>query len=141
MKPKILIVEDDPDAYKGLAIRLKANGFVVLQSITAINALLSAREEQPDVIILDLGLPDLDGYSVLKELKAFPSTACIPVIVLTARDPQGNQERSYETGAFEFFQKPVNHKWLLESIKRALAETTPKDARLDSRTVTGSEDS
>src|SRR5690242_21435575 len=102
MKPKILIVEDDPDASKALAIRLKADGFVVLHSITAINTLLLAREEQPDVIILDLGLPDLDGYSILKELKEFPPTTCIPVIVLTARDPQGNQERSHETGAFEF---------------------------------------
>jgi len=127
MKPKILIVEDDLDSYRGLAIRLKANGFEVLQSMTAINTLLLAREEQPDVMILDLGLPDLDGYSILKELKQFPSTACIPVIVLTARDPQGNQERSYETGAFEFFQKPVNHKWLLESINRALAERKVRD--------------
>jgi len=127
MKPKILIVEDDPDASKALAIRLTASGFVVSQSITAINTLLSAREEEPDLIILDLGLPDLDGYSILKELKALPSTACIPVIVLTAREPQGNQERSYETGAFEFFQKPVNHKWLLESISRALAERAVRE--------------
>jgi DNA-binding response OmpR family regulator len=127
MKPKILIVEDDLDAFKALGIRLEANGFVVLQSMTAINTLLLAREEEPDVIILDLGLPDLDGYSILKELKAFPDTACIPVIVLTARDPQGNQERSYETGAFEFFQKPVNHKWLLESINRALAQRKVSD--------------
>lgn len=127
MKPKILIVEDDPDASKGLAIRLKANGFVVHQSITAINTLLTARQEQPDLIILDLGLPDLDGYSILKELKAFPPTASIPVIVLTARDPQGNQERSYESGAFEFFQKPVNHKWLLEAINRALMEREVRD--------------
>jgi two-component system, OmpR family, copper resistance phosphate regulon response regulator CusR len=127
MKPKILIVEDDPDASKALAIRLKADGFVVLHSITAINTLLLAREEQPDVIILDLGLPDLDGYSILKELKEFPPTTCIPVIVLTARDPQGNQERSHETGAFEFFQKPANHKWLLESINRALAQRNASD--------------
>ena len=127
MKPKILIVEDDPDTSKGLAIRLKANGFLVHQSITAINTLLLARQEQPDLIILDLGLPDLDGYSILKELKAFPSTVGIPVIVLTARDPQGNQERSYETGAFEFFQKPVNHKWLLDSISRALAQRKASD--------------
>jgi DNA-binding response OmpR family regulator len=122
MKAKILIVEDNLDTLKGLAIRLEANGFVVLRAITAVSAMVLTRADEPDVIVLDLGLPDLDGYSVLKQLKEFPASARIPVIVLTGRDPQGNQERSYETGAFEFFQKPVNHKWLLESIERALAD-------------------
>jgi DNA-binding response OmpR family regulator len=129
MRPKIMIVEDDHDTLKGLAIRLEANGLVVLQAMTAVSAMVLARAEKPDVIVLDLGLPDLDGYSMLEQLKAFPATACIPVIVLTARDPQGNQERSHGAGAFEFFQKPVNHKWLLESIRRALAEATPVGAK------------
>lgn len=129
MRPKIMVVEDDLDTLKGLAIRLEANGLVVLQAMTAVSAMVLARAEEPDVIVLDLGLPDLDGYSILEQLKALPATACIPVIVLTARDPQGNQERSYTTGAFEFFQKPVNHKWLLESIKRALAEAPPVGAK------------
>jgi DNA-binding response OmpR family regulator len=126
MNPTILLVEDDLDTLKGLAIRLEASGLVILQAITAVSALVLARVEHPDVIILDLGLPDLSGYSILEQLKEFPATACIPVIVLTARDPQGNQERSYETGAFDFFQKPVNHKWLLESIRRALEKAMPK---------------
>jgi DNA-binding response OmpR family regulator len=126
MNPTILLVEDDLDTLKGLAIRLEASGLVILQVITAISALVLARAEHPDVIILDLGLPDLSGYSILEQLKEFPATACIPVIVLTARDPQGNQERSYETDAFDFFQKPVNHKWLLESIRRALEKAMPK---------------
>ena len=103
MNPTILLVEDDLDTLKGLAIRLEASGLVILQAITAVSALVLARAEHPDVIILDLGLPDLSGYSILEQLKEFPATACIPVIVLTARDPQGNQERSYETGAFDFF--------------------------------------
>jgi DNA-binding response OmpR family regulator len=126
MNPTILLVEDDLDTLKGLAIRLEASGLVILQAITAVSALVLARAEHPDVIILDLGLPDLSGYSILEQLKEFPATACIPVIVLTARDPQGNQERSYETGAFDFFQKQVNHKCLLESIRRALEKAMPK---------------
>jgi two-component system, OmpR family, KDP operon response regulator KdpE len=112
MKPTILVVEDDLDTLKGLAIRLEANGLVVLQANTAVSALVLARAGHPDVIVLDLGLPDLSGYSILAQLKEFPATAYIPVIVLTARDPHGNQARSYKTGAFEFFQKPVNHQWL-----------------------------
>lgn len=126
MGAKILIVEDDPDTAKGLAIRLKSNGYAVLQATTAVSAIVLTRAEDPDVIVLDLGLPDLDGYSFMKQLKQFPATACIPVIVLTARDPQGNQERSYDIGAFDFFQKPVIDKWFLASIERALAARLPK---------------
>jgi DNA-binding response OmpR family regulator len=126
MSAKILVVDDDPDILKGLAIRLESNGFVVLQAMSAVSAIVLARAEDPDVIVLDLGLPDLDGYSFIEQLKQFPATACIPVIVLTGRDPQGNQERSYDVGAFDFFQKPVIDKWFLASIERALAVRLPK---------------
>lgn len=107
MSAKILIVEDNPDAAKGLAVRLESNGFLVVQSMAAISAMVMVRAEVPDLIILDLGLPDLDGHSFLKELKGLPDTARIPVIVLTARDPWENREYSYEIGAFDFFHKPV----------------------------------
>jgi DNA-binding response OmpR family regulator len=123
---KILVVDDDTDILKGLALRLESNGFVVLQAMTAVSAIVLARAEDPDVIVLDLGLPDLDGYTFMKQLKEFPATAHIPVIVLTGRDPQGNQERSYDIGAFDFFQKPVVDKWFLASIERALAARLPK---------------
>jgi DNA-binding response OmpR family regulator len=123
---KILVVDDDPDTLKGLAIRLESSGFVVLQAMTAVSAIVLARAEDPDVIVLDLGLPDLDGYSIMEGLKQFPATACIPVIVLTGRDPQGNQERAYGLGAFDFFQKPIIDKWFLASIRRALAIRLPK---------------
>jgi CheY-like chemotaxis protein len=126
MSAKILVVDDDPDILKGLAIRLESNGYVVVQATTAISAIVSVRTEDPDVIVLDLGLPDLDGYTFMKQLKEFPATADIPVIVLTGREPQRNQERSYEIGAFDFFQKPVIDKWFLASIERALAGRLPK---------------
>jgi DNA-binding response OmpR family regulator len=126
MSAKLLVVEDDSDAMKGLSIRLKANGYVVLQAMNAASAIVSARGECPDVIVLDLGLPDLDGYTLMKQLKESPETADIPVIVLTARDHQGNQERSYDMGAFDFFQKPVIDKWFLASIERALVSHNAK---------------
>ena len=126
MSAKILVVDDDPDILKGLAIRLESNGYVVVQAMTAISAIVSVRAEDPDVIVLDLGLPDLDGYTFMKQLKEFEATADIPVIVLTGREPHGNQERSYDIGAFDFFQKPVIDKWFLASIERALAARLPK---------------
>jgi DNA-binding response OmpR family regulator len=128
MKPKILVVEDDLDMFKGLAVRLEANGFAAQLATRAAAAMEMVRIDPPKLIVLDLGLPDGDGYSVMDRLKSIPETSSIPVIVLTARDPQGNQERSYELGAFDFFQKPVYHKWLLDSIKRALAQTAAKES-------------
>ena len=121
MSTKVLVVEDDTDAMMGLTIRLRANGYVVLQAMNAVSGMVSVREQNPDVIVLDLGLPDLDGYTFMKQLKEFPATADIPVIVLTGRDPEGNQERSYDMGAFDFFQKPIVDKWFLASLDRARA--------------------
>jgi two-component system KDP operon response regulator KdpE len=128
MKPKILVVEDDLDMFKALAIRLEANGFDPLLATSVATSVGMVRIDPPDLIVLDLGLPDGDGYSVMEKLKkCLPGAASIPIIVLTARDPEGNQERSYGGGAYDFFQKPVNEEWLMESIKRALAEAAPKD--------------
>jgi len=125
MKPKILVVEDDLDMFKALAIRLEANGFDALLTTSVATSVGMVRIDPPDLILLDLGLPDGDGYSVMEKLKSIPEACLIPVIVLTARDPEGNQERSYGGGAYDFFQKPVNEEWLLESIRRALARTSP----------------
>lgn len=126
MKPKILIVEDDVDMFSALRIRLEANGFEALPAMSVATSLAMVHIERPDLIILDLGLPDGDGYSMMEKLKSIPEASSIPVIVLTARDPQGNQERSYGGGAYDFFQKPVDEDWLLESIKRALAQAVSK---------------
>ena len=106
-------------------MRLEASGYTVLQAIDGVSAIGVASLETPDLIVLDLGLPDHDGYTVMERLKANFATSSIPVIVLTARDPEGNQERSYEVGALEFYQKPVPWKWFLASIERALANRRP----------------
>ena len=126
MKPKILVVEDDHDMFKALSIRLEANGFEALTAVSVATSLAMVLTQRPDLIILDLGLPDGDGYSMMEKLKSIPEATSIPVIVLTARDPEGNQERSYGGGAYDFFQKPVSEEWLMESIRRALAETASK---------------
>src|SRR5690242_4085620 len=113
MKPTILVVEDELDMFRALAIRLEASGFRALLATSVATAVGMVRLDPPDLIVLDLGLPDGDGYTVMEKLKSLPTPWPIPVIVLTARDPQGNQERSYESGAYDFFQKPVNEEWLV----------------------------
>jgi len=127
MHAKILIVEDNPDTRLALTVRLQNSGFAVLQAHNIATATSLVFSVSPDLIVLDLGLPDGDGYTFMQKLKSSSATSSIPVIVLTARDPHENQECSYEGGAFDFFQKPVHYKWLLTSIERALDEPMSKN--------------
>jgi len=80
----------------------------------------AAQKEHPDVIILDLGLPAGDGFVVLERLQLSDQLAGIPVIVLTARDPQGNEARALKAGAAAFFQKPVDNEELMNVIRISL---------------------
>jgi putative two-component system response regulator len=115
-------VDDDKEILLSLTIRLKASGYQVVQATDAISAISVARKESPDLVILDLGLPAGDGWVVMQRLKALPQTAAIPIIVLTARDAEGNQERAYEAGAIDFLQKPDFNNLLLPSVLSALME-------------------
>jgi putative two-component system response regulator len=123
---KILLVDDDKDILLSLTIRLKASGYQVVQATDAISAMSVARKELPDLIILDLGLPAGDGWVVMERLKALPQTASIPVIVLTAHDAEGNQERAHEAGAVDFLQKPDYNNLLLTSVQSALMRPHPQ---------------
>jgi DNA-binding response OmpR family regulator len=118
----ILIVDDDPDVRLGLHVRLKANLYDVVFAADGIAAISEARKRMPDLIILDLGLPAGDGFSVLERLKANLSLALIPVIVVSARDRNANRERALKAGARAFLQKPVDNARLLSLIRLALGE-------------------
>jgi DNA-binding response OmpR family regulator len=119
-KPKILIVDDDPHLRRALNIRLQANHYETLQASDAYSAISIAQKERPDLIILDLGLPAGDGFLVLERLQSRGNLAGIPVIVLTARDPDSNEQKARQAGATAFFQKPANNKELLEVIRTSL---------------------
>lgn len=125
-KQKILIVEDDLDLARGLAIRLRASNYETRQASDGGSAFLMAQEENPNLVILDLGLPDEDGFSVLEKLRANDSLLNVPVIVLTARDPLVNEQRTLQAGAFAFMQKPADNNQLLAAIRSALSDTRTK---------------
>src|SRR5574337_1650034 len=112
---KILIVDDDEELRRGLAIRLKANGYNVVLAYDAISATSMARKEEPDLIILDIGLPGGDGFIVMERLAAIAQTS-IPVIVLTGRDPSTIKERALSSGAKAFFLKPPDNDALLVAV-------------------------
>ena len=120
---KVLIVDYDNDVLKGLSVRLKANGYSVVFAADGIAAVSVARNEAPDVIILDIGLPGGNGFVVMERLAGILPVAQVPIIILTARDVSGNEARAHAAGAFAFLQKPVDNDVLLETIRAALGET------------------
>ncbi len=119
-KQKILIVDDDPDLRRGLKIRLRANHYDTIQASDAYSAIAVAQKESPNLIILDLGLPAGGGFSVLERLQDSDTLSRVPVIVLTARDPQSSEQQTLKAGATAFFQKPADNNELLEVIRAAL---------------------
>jgi DNA-binding response OmpR family regulator len=121
---KILIIDDDEDLILGLSIRLQANGYKVSSARDGISAIAAVRKEAPDLLILDLGLPVEDGFEVLQRLKDLTDLTTTPVIVLSARDPAGNEQRARDAGAKAYIQKPPNNHELMTAIRQALGETT-----------------
>ena len=119
-RAKIMVVDDDPDLRQALSWRLRANNYDTVNVCDGYSAIALAQKEKPHLIILDLGLPAGDGFAVLKNLQDYPALSVIPVIVLTARDPEGNKRRTLESGAVAFFQKPADNGDLLEEIRARL---------------------
>jgi len=104
MQQKILIVDDDPDIRQALKLRLRANHFETVHAVDGYSAIDQAYKEQPDLIILDLGLPAGDGYVVLDRLQRDDRLSNIPVVVLTARDPQSSELRAVRSGRRHSFK-------------------------------------
>ncbi len=120
-KPKILVVDDDPDLVRALRLRLRANQYDIATATDGYSAIAAAQKEHPDLILLDLGLPAGDGFIVLDRLQKSDTLAGIPVIVLSARDPQNNEQRALKAGAAAYFQKPADNDELLNVIRTNLA--------------------
>jgi DNA-binding response OmpR family regulator len=124
-KPKILIVDDDPDLRRGLNVRLRSQNYDTAYATDGFSAIAMAQKEKPDLIILDIGLPAGDGFVVLDRLQQNASLSTIPVIVLSARDPQSTRERTMKAGASAFFQKPADNAELLNAIRAVLSPAWP----------------
>jgi DNA-binding response OmpR family regulator len=119
-KHKILVVDDDPDLVRALRLRLRANNYEIATATDGYSAIAAAQKEHPDLIVLDLGLPAGDGFVVLDRLQKSDTLSAVPVIVLSARDPQDNETRALKAGAAAFFQKPADNEELLNVIRVSL---------------------
>jgi CheY-like chemotaxis protein len=121
---KILLVEDNELNRDMLSRRLSRRGYQVVEAIDGEAALALAASERPDLILMDMSLPVLDGWEATRRLKAAPATRPIPVIALTAHAMVDDRERSLEAGCDDFDTKPVEIERLLGKIARLLPSTS-----------------
>ena len=117
---KILIVDDEPDLVETVRFPLEEEGYLVLVSYNGEDALHKARKENPDLIVLDIMLPKLDGYKVCRLLKFDERYKHIPILMLTARTQEKDKNLGRETGADEYITKPFDIDELVEKIKTYL---------------------
>jgi DNA-binding response OmpR family regulator len=125
MPNKILLVEDHEEIWDFLSRRLKRRGFDVVVAQDGEAGLRMGRLEQPDVILLDMNLPVMDGWTVARQIKAASETARIPVIALTAHALSGDREKALEAGCDDYHPKPVDFSKLLSQIESALGGVVP----------------
>jgi len=116
----VLLVEDEEPLRRVLRDLLEREGFTVVEAADGVQALDEVDRSAPDVLVLDLNLPRLDGYGVLSHLRARPSTAKLPVIVLTAKGDEDNEVRVFETGANDFLTKPFRPRALSARLRALL---------------------
>jgi DNA-binding response OmpR family regulator len=123
-KQKILVVDDDSNLVQALRLRLIANDYDIAVAGDGYAAIATAQKEQPDLVILDLGLPAGDGFLVLDRLRQRPNLEMVPVIILSARDAETNEDRALMAGAAAYFQKPADNDELLQMIRVNLPPST-----------------
>jgi DNA-binding response OmpR family regulator len=122
VRKKILVVEDDPDLVELLSFNSRACGFAVSTSNDGLDALKKARSLIPDLILLDLMLPELDGFGVCEILRRDPSTAGIPIIMVTAMSSQFARLAGMEAGANDYITKPFSPKQLIARVRALLGQ-------------------
>ncbi len=117
---KILLIEDNEMNRDMLSRRLSRRGFEVLIAVDGIEGIRFAQSEQPNLILMDMSLPVLDGWEATRQIKADPDTASIPIIALTAHAMAGDREKALAAGCDDYDTKPVELSRLLEKINRIL---------------------
>lgn len=121
---KILLVEDNEANRDMLSRRLQRKGFEVFIAVDGRQGLDYANRDRPNLILMDMSLPILDGWETTRRLKADPQTAHIPIVALTAHAMSGDRERALQAGCDDYDTKPVEFARLLGKIEALLAQTT-----------------
>ena len=131
MKPRILVVDDEPEAVELIEFNLKQSGYLVTTAGDGADALKKARTQTPDLVVLDVMLPEMDGFEICKTLRQDGATSKIPIIMLTAKAAEIDRVLGLELGADDYLTKPFSTRELLLRIKKILvrgqAEERVKD--------------
>jgi two-component system alkaline phosphatase synthesis response regulator PhoP/two-component system response regulator VicR len=125
--PKVLAVDDQVHIVRLIQVNLERNGYQVVTAYDGEQALEKVKEENPDLIVCDVMMPRKDGFEVLREVKADPSTRDIPFIMLTAKAQDADVFRGWASGVDAYLTKPFNPQELLAFVKRVLDASKGKD--------------
>jgi len=125
-QPRVLVVDDEPDILNLLEYNLKRSGFQVLLAKDGPEAIEAVKAHRPDLVLLDIMLPDMEGTEVLRSLKSFESTASIPVIMLTAKGEELDKIVGFELGAEDYITKPFSPRELILRVKAVLKRAAEK---------------
>ena len=123
MKPKVLVVDDERDIVNLVRYNFEKEGYEIISCYDGASVLALVWQHRPDVIVLDLMLPDRSGYTICKEIKADPATRGIPVIMLTARSSEHDRITGFESGAEDYVVKPFSPRELVLRVKAMLGRT------------------
>jgi DNA-binding response OmpR family regulator len=130
-KIKILIVDDEKDFIDAVRSLLEERGYSIDYANDGIGALEIVKKDMPDLILLDIVMPNMDGITLLKKLKQKNETKDIPVIMLTVKDGQTNRNLGLGTGAYEYISKPYDSLVLLRQIRNILEKTGKLERKID----------
>lgn len=122
MKRKILVVDDEVAIVRVLKDRLEIEGYEVLTAYDGSQGIEVAKRELPDLIIMDITMPNMDGLTAAQMLREQPETSKIPIIMLTARGQESDERAGYQAGAVQYFTKPFSIRQLVREIKNILEE-------------------
>ncbi len=123
-KPRILIVEDDPDLRTILRIQLLSNGFEVHEACNGAEGFQAVQAATPDMVILDLMMPVMDGFGFLKRVRSKMALAEMPILILTASEDERNKVRGFQYQADSYMNKPYDLEALTEEVDRLLSAAT-----------------
>jgi DNA-binding response OmpR family regulator len=123
MAPKVLLVDDEKSILMMLEVNFRAAGFDVVTATSGAGALEMAVAARPDAVVLDLGLPDLDGWEVVKRLRELDGVASTPVVVLSGTDRNDALVRGYASTVEAYVTKPVEPDELVQTVRRVLARS------------------
>lgn len=127
MANRILYVEDNPQNMRLVRKFLNMAGYEMLEAVDGLSGLDMASKEEPDLILMDINLPDIDGLEATIRLKAQPQLTHIPVVALTANAMHGDKERCLAAGCDGYIPKPVNRNELLSTVENLLAQCIPNN--------------